>query len=127
MHINTNRTVQKLKSLKITKNISLFSLSFFIFFLLPITEAAFVDVDVTHPYFHAIDALEEQNIIQGHKQGDIKYFRPIQEINRAEALKILLMGSGPRLEESANNKFPDVKRTAWFHSIVHTASDKNIV
>lgn len=120
----TKINIQKFKRFAI-KNI--FVVLALLFCPLLVAKADFVDVDVTHPYFHAIDALESQGIIQGHRQGDIRYFRPLQEINRAEALKILLLGSGISLQSNPPSRFPDVKRTHWFNSIVHTASDKRIV
>ncbi len=93
----------------------------------PTVKASFVDVDVTHPYFHAIDALEEQGIIKGHQQGDIKYFRPLQEINRVEALKILLLGSDVSINSTGNSQFPDVAKNHWFHDVVLSAADRKIV
>ena len=102
-------------------------LSLSLLYLCPSIQAQFIDVDVTHPYFHAIDRLEGSNVIQGHKQGDIKYFRPLQEINRVEALKILLLGSETSTKTTTDSSYPDVPKNAWFNSYVHAATDKKIV
>ena len=50
----------------------------------------FSDVPTTHKNFSAITRLETLGTINGYKDGS---FHPDQAVSRAEALKILLLGS----------------------------------
>ena len=59
-------------------------------FLLPNTafaEQTFSDVSTENPLHEAVTYLKERNIIQGYDDGT---FKPYQEVNRAEAIKMLI-------------------------------------
>jgi len=91
-------------------------------------QAQFIDVDVTHPYFHSIADLHQSDIIDGYEVNGARFFRPRQSINRAEALKILMLSAGIELDQSnAGSQFPDVPGSAWFTDYVRTASERGIV
>jgi len=92
-----------------------------------VTQARFADVDVTHPYFHAIDNLQEQGIVQGYQEGDSSFFKPLQPISRAEVLKVLIMAAEVPLIEENPHYFADVPLDAWYALYVNTAADLEIV
>lgn len=79
--------------------------------LLQSANGVFSDVPERHKNTAAISYLHQKGIIQGYNDGT---FKPENNINRAELLKILIEGRGisPSLV-SYNNCFPDVKNE-WF-------------
>ncbi|HEY5714672.1 MAG TPA: septal ring lytic transglycosylase RlpA family protein, partial [Candidatus Gracilibacteria bacterium] len=92
-----------------------------------IAQAKFVDVDTTHPYFYGIDFLEQEDILRGYKNGEFKYFRPLQEINRVEGLKILLLSANLELDHDASVlPFPDTSKQSWYTPFVVTALNNEI-
>ena len=80
--------------------------------------AAFDDVRLAHPYYTAISYLEENNIIHGYPDGT---FKPQNEINRAEFLKIILGGSGIPTDVLTLTPFPDVDHNAWYAPYIKKA------
>lgn len=90
-------------------------------------QASFSDVDITHPYYHAINDLQERGIIEGNVINGVRQFRPLGKINRAEALKILMIASQTPVLENDPEVFPDVPFSAWFSPYVNTAANKQIV
>jgi rare lipoprotein A len=85
----------------------------------------FSDVDVGNSHYVAIKFLKERNIISGYVDGT---FKPENEINRAEALKILLVSiyKAPA-KDSHLLTFPDVKAGTWYYDIVEKALKNGIV
>ena len=68
--------------------------------------AVFSDVSSDSQYYEAIEYLQENGIVEGYADGS---FRPNQEVNRAEALKIILLGSRVLVPEIQDQDiFPDV-------------------
>jgi rare lipoprotein A len=91
----------------------------------PLSYAVFSDVSSSHPYFKAISYLEENGTVEGYEDGS---FRPGQEVNRAEALKIILLGSDILVPEIAEQDiFPDVLRGAWYAKYAAKAKNLGIV
>lgn len=88
--------------------------------------AAFPDVYETHPNATAIEVLVEQGVLEGYPDN---YFRPDQEVNRAEAVKIILMGLDIPVDMSATSAlyFPDVLADAWYLPYLSTAYDLGII
>lgn len=85
----------------------------------------FNDVQKGDTYFVAIQYLKSQNLIDGYEDGT---FKPDQEINRAEALKILLKAiKGVETKNAAPFNFNDVKESDWFYPYVKTAWDNYLV
>lgn len=77
-----------------------------------------------HKYQTAIQYLYSNGVINGY--SDLT-FKPDNEINRAELLKILVGGAGYNPSELVyKNCFPDVK-TEWYAKYVCFAKDKNWV
>lgn len=94
--------------------------------LIPIVLAAsFPDVNKDHPNYYAIEYLKEKGVIQGYPNGD---FRPNNSINRAETLKIILLGSSISVPEQVTRvSFPDFSANDWFAIYVERAKDLGIV
>ncbi len=107
----------------------IFLLGFGVLFI-NITQAAFTDIDVTHPYFHGIEFLREEEIVKGFKiENGQNIFKPREIINRVEALKIILLSANKNINFDKNQapSFPDVWKTDWFFPYVQTAFDAGIV
>ena len=96
--------------------------------LIPISAAAFTDVQTGSDHGTAIVWAEKQQIVAGYKDGT---FRPQKTINRAEFTKIILnaMGASPVGPDcaSGHTTFPDVPADAWFAPFVCEAKARQIV
>lgn len=81
--------------------------------LFPTLAVAFTDVNEGYRYHAAITYLEENEVVQGYEDGS---FQPDQEVTRAEALKMILVGSGIEISESESYDFPfsDLENDAWY-------------
>jgi len=102
----------------------------------------FTDVDNNHPYLPAIRFLKQNGIVKGYPDGS---FKPKQEVNRAEALKLLtlsktILGEGAAsedaemifMEEAASTadigfNLTDVPEESWFHKYVRQAFKNEII
>jgi len=90
-------------------------------------EATFVDVDTTHPFYNAIYHLKNKEIVSGFSINGHQFFKPLQTLNRVEALKLLMIGSStPNTKKTAVN-FPDIEKNAWYMPYLSTAYDKKII
>jgi plastocyanin/predicted DNA-binding antitoxin AbrB/MazE fold protein len=86
---------------------------------------AFTDVSASSPYYNAVTYLKAHGVISGYADGT---FKPDQQVNRAEALKIILLGSGIQVPASVDlEPFRDTDRTAWYAPYVAQAKTLNIV
>lgn len=83
----------------------------------------FNDIPRTHTYGDAIKYLKDNQIVNGYADGT---FRPESGINRAEAVKILLVGNSIPVKNNAN-PFSDVITDSWYEDYVTTASSEGIV
>ena len=101
-----------------------------------IAAASFPDVPENTVNFGAVEYLKSKGIISGYPDNT---FKPEKTINRAEALKIVMLAAGKiqadsqtqpqttQQTEQALPIFPDVKTSDWFNSYVTNAWDKEIV
>lgn len=91
-----------------------------------IANASFSDISSTDENYSAITSLVDQGILEGYEDGT---FLPDNEVNRAEALKIILMGVGidTNTDSVAGVVFEDVKEDDWFFDEVSTAVALGIV
>lgn len=92
------------------------------------TEWPFTDVEETNRYRTAIEFLYDEGIVQGYDDGT---FRPYDSINRAEALKLVLMSFETLESTSGENEtetisFNDVPEDAWHYSYIQQATEKGI-
>ncbi|MFC1616399.1 S-layer homology domain-containing protein [Patescibacteria group bacterium] len=90
-----------------------------------IASAAFTDVDDSTPYRIAIDWLETNGVVEGYEDGT---FKPLQEINRAEFLKMIYTTIGYS-ESSADVElpFPDVPEDEWYTIFVKEAYKTDVI
>ncbi|MFA6528338.1 MAG: septal ring lytic transglycosylase RlpA family protein [Candidatus Gracilibacteria bacterium] len=114
------------------KSKSIIRILFFILifsFLAPITQAGvlpFSDIEEGTKYYDAIADLYEQEIITGYSDNT---FKPNQEVNRVEALKIIMESSGISTAEttSSSSTFSDINEDEWYAEYLNTAIEKNII
>ncbi len=84
----------------------------------------FKDVDGNNKYTEAIEYLYEKKVINGYGDGT---FKPEGHLNRAEAVKIILVGNEIVINQTKTSKFPDVGKSEWFTNYVNTAVARGIV
>ncbi|MBU0982201.1 S-layer homology domain-containing protein [Patescibacteria group bacterium] len=91
-----------------------------------LASADFPDVSATSRHYAAITDLVSQEILVGYEDGT---FRPDQDVTRAEAIKIILLGMGISVDEGSSGAsiFSDVSEGDWFYRIVGTAVDRGII
>ncbi len=111
------------------KNLQLISNMGILYLLLfpLLVHAEFADVDTTHPYYHAISALEESQVVEGYLKSGQYFFKPLQAVNRAEAAKILILAAGIDLSDNDKLYFEDVRFSDWYSSYVNIAAERKIV
>lgn len=89
------------------------------------TDTGFTDVSATNPNYNAIMYLKSHGVISGYPDGS---FKPDQTVNRAEALKIILLGSGETVAASVDlEPFRDVPRAEWYSTYVAKAKELGVV
>lgn len=110
----------------LSKKIARLLIAFVFLFLLSFVSEAgvFEDVQSNHEHAEAIDYLSKEGIINGYPDGS---FRPELEVNRAEALKILLLANGITESVQYGNQFPDVIQDDWFAPFIALAREREIV
>lgn len=84
----------------------------------------FADVPDNSEHAASVEYLKSKGVISGYPDGT---FQPDKKINRAEALKILLLGTATPLETSQIIVFPDVQPGDWFYQYVRKAFELRIV
>jgi len=85
----------------------------------------FSDVPQTHANYVAIMYLKSQGILGGYEDGT---FKPDILVNRAEALKILLVGNKVQVPETVTQaSFSDYQAGDWFSKYVEQAKTLGIV
>jgi uncharacterized protein YkwD len=80
--------------------------------------ANFYDVAASSSYYTAINYLADSGIINGYPDGS---FKPEQEINRAEFLKLLLESSNVTTDVNTATNFSDIDENAWYAKYVRKA------
>lgn len=85
----------------------------FVFTQIQIANAIFDDVNTNHTNFNAIDYLQTNGIINGYNDGT---FKPENQVNRVEFLKIILEGSNIPLDKDENTILPfsDIEENEWY-------------
>jgi uncharacterized protein YkwD len=85
--------------------------------------ASFPDVASLHPNAAAIDYLTKEGILAGYPDGS---FQPENPVNRAEALKILMLATGEFESLPGKKTFPDIGASDWFSPFVNTANARGV-
>lgn len=89
------------------------------------TQTDFTDVTDSNANYTAIMYLKAHGVIGGYPDGS---FKPDQVVNRAEALKIILLGSGIEVAPAVDlEPFRDITRTEWYAPYVAKAKELAIV
>ncbi len=87
--------------------------------------ASFTDVPADNPYYVAVESLKNLGVVKGYGDGT---FRPDQLVNRAEALKMILLSAKIKVDPGLyQTGFPDVKLSDWFSGYVFNAQNLHIV
>lgn len=121
--------------MKMEKMISkLTTLFLFIFgFSIPMVGAlgnlsTFSDVPLSHQNYTAITDLKTRGIISGYPDGT---FKPNQDVNRVEALKIISLGAGGKTATTSSQRnmkrFSDIEINAWYIPYLDAAVQNKIV
>ncbi|MBI5415007.1 S-layer homology domain-containing protein [Candidatus Peregrinibacteria bacterium] len=85
----------------------------------------FTDTLPSHPNFAAITALRNAGTIQGFPDNT---FVPDKLVNRAESLKVILLGSNVEMmDPPLRPPFPDVQVEDWFSAYVRVAKQNSII
>ncbi len=88
----------------------------------------FPDVSGKTEHAAAIDFLKSKGIISGYPDGT---FKPDNTINRAEALKLVLLGrkslSLPEATVTKTLAFPDIRKSDWFYAYLEQAFNLGII
>lgn len=88
-------------------------------------EQIFSDTGVGDKNYLAIKYLKEKGLVDGYEDGT---FKPDQEINRAEALKVLFKAiNGIEKQNPAAFSFTDVKSDDWFYEFVVKAWNNYLI
>ncbi len=85
---------------------------------------AFSDIQITNQLYISTTYLSTAEIISGYDDG---LFKPDNIINRAEALKIILVANEEEVQEVSTSRFSDVPAGAWFSKYVNYAAEKGFV
>lgn len=88
------------------------------------TGQIFPDVPDESWFAEYVKKAKELGIVGGYEDG---YFRPENNINRAEALKIIFELSGEQMMEPLENPFADVPKEAWFAKYANSAKEKTVL
>lgn len=83
----------------------------------------FADVSASHKYQEAIAFVQQKEIMSGYGDGT---FKPDGQLNRAEAVKILIAANELKILPAGTN-FPDVDASAWYARYVATALARGLV
>lgn len=84
----------------------------------------FTDIKPGNPNYAAIKYLMEKNIISGYSDGS---FKPEKTVNRAEALKMLMVAFNVNADSTTTLSFNDVDPSAWYAGTLSTAVNRGIV
>lgn len=88
----------------------------------------FTDISTGHKNYVAIKFLKEEGFIQGYEDGS---FKPLREINRAEALKILMEAFPTDITETGKSTedfyFEDIPEEEWYYQYIAKAWANNVV
>ncbi len=85
----------------------------------------FNDLPSGHWAESCVQKLVDEKVVSGDPEGT---FRPNDEVNRAEFVKMIILALYPELKDySGKNCYNDVGETDWFAGFVCAADSKNIV
>lgn len=90
-----------------------------------VAAATFSDVPAGHPSYSAIESLKNLGVVKGYADGS---FKPDQAVNRAEALKMVLLAAKVSVTPGLyQTDFPDVQLSDWFSGYVFFGQNLKII
>ncbi len=90
-------------------------------------QEVFTDITPGNDNYVAIKYLKENGLIQGYEDGS---FKPLKEINRAEALKIIIGALSKEKEpirEIDDFEFEDIDKESWYYTYIAEAWSNGVV
>lgn len=84
----------------------------------------FSDVDSEEWYADLVGTAVSEGIVGGYSDST---FKPAQNVNRAEAMKMLLLAAGIEASVPGASPFADVDTSAWFSGYAEFAKSYNVV
>jgi len=89
-------------------------------------EQSFNDLSEDHPVYEAAEYLKSNGIISGYSDGT---FKPDKQVNRAEALKIIIgtLVTEDQLSIATTTNFSDVPEGSWYLPYVEIAKVNGII
>ena len=88
------------------------------------TCAGYIDVSSNSPYCKAIELMKDNGVFTGYNDGT---FRPYQQINRAETVKVILLALSIPLNSNFTTLFSDTDNNAWYAQYLRTAKALGII
>lgn len=85
---------------------------------------AFSDISIADQYYTSTTYLQQVEVFSGYEDGS---FGRDKLINRAEALKVILVAAEIETLEGLSVSFSDVPAGIWFHDFIATAAKEEIV
>lgn len=85
--------------------------------------ASFTDVPTSNSYYQSINWLENNGVVEGYSDGT---FKPLNNVNRAEFLKMLYETIG-MVDRYVDLNFPDVPANEWYTEYVRQAYASGVV
>ena len=97
-----------------------------LFALIPLTVQAFTDVSTSTRHYKAVNFVKEKSIVKGYADGT---FKPKQQINRAELVKIIVESKYDKttIDKCTKAYFKDVSAKAWYAKYLCVAKEKGII
>lgn len=91
----------------------------------PAQAQTFSDVPTSSPYYTAVESLVQSGVLEGYSDGT---FRPSRPVNRAEALKMILLSAGIIIDKGLyQTGFSDVPLDAWYAGHVMEGTIRGII
>lgn len=94
-------------------------------------ESPFDDMSINDDFFAYILDLKKRNIIEGYSllidNKSVNEFRPKQNVNRAELLKIAALAFKINISDSGENYFPDVPVDVWYRKYVNSFKNLGLI
>lgn len=97
--------------------------------VLDVNNSMFADVPMDHENYNAIYYLKNTDVVQGDagQNLSIPNYRPDDDVNRAEFLKMIMEGNEIEVSEPEDPCFPDVPADEWYSKYVCTAENQGWV
>lgn len=87
----------------------------------------FNDVTENHWAKDEIEYLSSKNIINGYEENNTKYFKPDNEVTRAQAAKIIMVALGKTELQTSSSSFKDVPSDHWATGWIERANQMGIM